>query len=119
VKDTCRRGGLVIDASQTLGAYPLDIRRIDPDSSSPSGINGCWARMGWAIIYAAPKWRREGRPIEYSWLAKAGSDNFAQLVNYRDEFREGARRFDMGEYSGFITFPWRSRPLSQIWTGES
>jgi len=105
---------LVIDASQTLGAYPLDIRRIDPDFLVSVGYKWLLGPYGLGYLYAAPKWRREGRPIEYSWLAKAGSDNFAQLVNYRDEFREGARRFDMGEYSGFINLPMAKQALSQI-----
>jgi len=47
-------------------------------------------------------------------LRKQGAIIVAQLVNYRDEFREGARRFDMGEYSGFINLPMAKQALGQI-----
>jgi len=66
---------------------------------------------GLGYLYAAPKWRTTGEPIEYSWLTKNDSENFAGLVNYRDDYRPGARRFDMGGFPGFITCRW---PLPRL-----
>ncbi|HMH24277.1 MAG TPA: aminotransferase class V-fold PLP-dependent enzyme [Puia sp.] len=105
---------LVIDASQSLGAYPMDIEKLDPDFLVSVGYKWLLGPYGLGYLYAAPRWRKEGRPIEYSWLAKKESENFAQLVNYRDEFREGARRFDMGEYPGFINLPMAKAAVSQV-----
>jgi selenocysteine lyase/cysteine desulfurase len=105
---------LVIDASQSMGAYPLDIGRIRPDFLVSVGYKWLLGPYGLGYLYAAPEWRKEGKPIEYSWLTKKGSENFAQLVNYRDEYRPGARRFDMGEFSNFISLPMAKQALSQV-----
>jgi selenocysteine lyase/cysteine desulfurase len=49
-----------------------------------------------------------------TWLTRNGSENFANLVNYRDDFRSGARRFDMGEFPGFIHVPMAIAALTQV-----
>lgn len=96
---------LVIDASQSLGVMPLDLDSIQPDFVVSVGYKWLLGPYGLGYLYAAPKWREAGVPLEYSWLAKQGSDDFANLVNYRNDYRPGARRFDMGEYSSFIHIP--------------
>ena len=44
----------------------------------------------------------DGRPLEPTWLAREGSDEFSQLARYIEAFRPGAARFDVGERSNFI-----------------
>jgi len=105
---------LVIDASQSMGAYPIDIATIQPDFLVSVGYKWLLGPYGLGYLYAAPKWQREGKPIEYSWLTKNDSENFAGLVNYRDDFKPGARRFDMGEFPGFIHVPMAIAALEQI-----
>lgn len=105
---------LVVDASQAMGAYPIDIGVIQPDFLVSVGYKWLLGPYGLGYLYAAPKWRREGRPIEYSWMTKNDSENFAGLVNYRDDYRPGARRFDMGEFSGFIHVPMAVAALNQV-----
>lgn len=53
-------------------------------------------------------------PLEQSWLTRAGSEDFARLVDYRDEYRPGARRFDMGEFPQFVLVPMAMAALRQI-----
>jgi selenocysteine lyase/cysteine desulfurase len=53
-------------------------------------------------------------PIEQSWMTRAGADDFARLVDYSEAYREGARRFDMGEFSQFVLAPMAERSLAQI-----
>lgn len=65
------------------------------------------------FLYAAPN-RREGRPLEFNWIAREGSDNFAGLVQYRDTFQAGARRYDVGERSNFGLMPVAMVALRQI-----
>jgi hypothetical protein len=48
---------------------------------------------------------RGGRPIEQNWIARRGSEDFASLVDYHDEYQPGARRFDVGERSNFSSMP--------------
>ncbi|MDO3642068.1 aminotransferase class V-fold PLP-dependent enzyme [Mucilaginibacter sp. L3T2-6] len=105
---------LVVDASQAMGAYPIDIQAVQPDFLVSVGYKWLLGPYGLGYLYAAPKYRETGRPIEHSWLTKNNSEDFAGLVNYRDDFRPGARRFDMGEFSGFINVPMAIAALTQV-----
>ena len=105
---------LVIDASQALGANVIDVKRIQPDFLTSVGYKWLLGPYGLAYLYAAPKWRESGRPIEYSWLTRAGSEDFGALIDYRDDYRPGARRFDMGEFPQFVLAPMATAALRQI-----
>jgi len=105
---------LVIDASQAMGVYPIDVEAIQPDFLVSVGYKWLLGPYGLGYLYASPKWQKEGRPIEYSWRSKSGSENFAALVNYRDEYQPGARRFDTGELPGFIHAPMSIEALKQL-----
>jgi selenocysteine lyase/cysteine desulfurase len=105
---------LVIDASQSLGACPLDLGRVQPDFLVAVGYKWLLGPYGLGYLYVAPKWRECGMPLEQSWLTRAGSEDFARLVDYRDEYRPGARRFDMGEFPQFVLVPMAIAALQQI-----
>lgn len=104
----------VVDASQSAGAYPLDIEKVRPDFLVTVGYKWLLGPYALGYLYAAPKWQERGLPIENSWLARAGSDDFAKLVGYTDEYRAGARRFDMGEFPNFVTLPMATAALRQV-----
>jgi selenocysteine lyase/cysteine desulfurase len=106
--------GLVIDASQSLGARPLDIKRIKPDFLTAVGYKWLLGPYGLGYLYVAPKWRESGVPLEQSWIARAGSDDFSRLVDHTDAYRPGARRFDMGESPQFVLAPMAIAALEQI-----
>jgi selenocysteine lyase/cysteine desulfurase len=105
---------LVIDASQSLGAYPIDVARIQPDFLVSVGYKWLLGPFSLGYLYVAPRWREAGLPLERSWLTRLGSDNFARLVDYTDEYRGGARRFDMGEFPQFNLLPMACAGLEQI-----
>jgi selenocysteine lyase/cysteine desulfurase len=104
----------VIDASQSLGVYPLSIDELQPDFLVSVGYKWLLGPYGLGYLYAAPRWQSEGMPLEHSWLTRAGSEDFARLVEYTDELQPGARRFDMGEYSQFNLVPMATAGLEQI-----
>lgn len=104
---------LVVDASQSLGALPLDVQTIQPDFLVAVGYKWLLGPYSLGYLYAAPRWHR-GRPLEHSWLARAGSDDFSRLTQYTEELRPGARRFDMGESTQFTTLPIAVAALEQI-----
>jgi selenocysteine lyase/cysteine desulfurase len=104
----------VVDASQSFGAYPLDVADAQPDFLTSVGYKWQLGPFGLAYLYVAPEWRERGRPIEASWLTRAGAENFAALVDYVDDYRPGARRFDMGEFPQFILTPMALAALSQL-----
>jgi selenocysteine lyase/cysteine desulfurase len=105
---------LVVDASQSLGAYPLEIEKVQPDFLVSVGYKWLLGPYAIGYLYAAPRWQENGRPIEYSWLSRAESENFSRLVEYRDEYRAGARRFDMGEFPNFVLVPMAIAALQQV-----
>lgn len=105
---------LVIDASQSLGAKPIDVGRIQPDFLVAVGYKWLLGPYGLGYLYVAPHWREIGVPLERSWLARRGSEDFARLVDYTDDYRDGARRFDMGEFSQFYHAPMACAALEQI-----
>ena len=102
----CRRVGaaLCIDATQSVGALPLDVKRIDPDFVAVASYKWLLGPYSLGFLYVAPR-RQGGRPIEHTWMARRDSEDFAGLVNYKDEFQAGARRFDVGERSNFALMP--------------
>ena len=69
------------------------------------------------FLYVAPR-HQGGRPIEHNWIARRASEDFAGLVNYQNEFQDGARRFDVGERSNFALMPIADASLKLIaeWT---
>jgi selenocysteine lyase/cysteine desulfurase len=89
---------LVVDASQSFGVLPLDLEAVRPDFLIAVGYKWLLGPYGLSYLYADPKYW-EGAPIEHNWLSRLGSEDFSSLVDYRDEYRPGARRFDMGERS--------------------
>lgn len=112
---------LVVDASQSLGAYPLSVAEVQPDFLVSVGYKWQLGPYGLGYLYVAPKWREDGRPLEASWLTRAGAEDFARLVDYTEDYRLGARRFDMGEYPQFVLTPMGLAALSQLldWSVES
>jgi selenocysteine lyase/cysteine desulfurase len=106
--------GLVIDASQSLGAQVLNLNRAAPDFLVAVGYKWLLGPYGLGYLWVAPKWREKGEPLEQSWLTRAGSEDFTRLVEYTDRFRAGSRRFDMGEFPQFLLTPMAAVALQQI-----
>lgn len=96
----CRKYGaaLVLDLTQSLGAMPVDFAAVQPDFAVAACYKWLMGPYGIGMMYVAPK-HYDGRPIEHNWINRAGSEDFSGLVDYRDDFQPGARRFDMGEKS--------------------
>jgi selenocysteine lyase/cysteine desulfurase len=89
---------LVVDASQSFGVLPLDLDAVRPDFLIAVGYKWLLGPYGLSYLYADEKYRN-GVPLEENWLSRQGSEDFSSLVDYRDDYRPGARRFDMGERS--------------------
>lgn len=108
---------LAVDATQSLGALPLDVREVDPDFLVAAAYKWLLGPYGMGFLYVAPR-RQQGRPLEHNWIAREGSEDFARLVDYGEGFQPGARRFDVGERSSFALVPMAIAALEQIaaWT---
>jgi selenocysteine lyase/cysteine desulfurase len=104
---------LVVDAIQSLGAHPFDVREVRPDFLVASVYKWLLGPYGFGFLYAGEGWR-EGAPIEHNWINRRGSEDFSRLVNYEDAFQPGARRYDVGERSNFALLPMANESLRQI-----
>ncbi len=104
---------LVVDASQSAGAMALDLARLRPDYLISVGYKWLLGPFALSYLFVAPE-HREGEPLEQNWILRAGSEDFARLVDYRDDYQPGARRFDMGQRSSFQLVPMAIAALEQL-----
>lgn len=112
-----RGAALVLDLTQSLGALPFDVREVQPDFVACAGYKWLLGPYGVGLLYTAPH-RQGGEPLEYNWITRADAEDFAGLVDYRDAYQPGARRFDMGERSHFLLLPMLEAALRRLcaWT---
>lgn len=95
---------LVIDGSQSVGAVPLDVSRLEPDSVICAGYKWLFGPYGMSLGYFGPR-LTDGIPLEETWIAREGSTDFSGLTTYSDRYQPGAVRFDVGERSHFNLIP--------------
>jgi len=106
--------GLALDVTQSVGALPLDVRRIQPDFLAAATYKWLMGPYALGLLYVSKRWQEEGRPIEHNWIHRKNSDNFARLVDYQDGFASGAQRFDVGERSNFALVPAAEAGIRQV-----
>lgn len=103
---------LVVDGTQSIGAVPFDVTEVLPDVVVTAPYKWMLGPYSMALAWWAPE-HRGGEPLEHSWMTRAGSDDFANLVDYASEFRPGARRYDVGQTSNFALLPALRAALEQ------
>ncbi|WP_164010973.1 aminotransferase class V-fold PLP-dependent enzyme [Pyxidicoccus trucidator] len=104
---------LAVDGTQSVGALPLDVGKVRPDFLVAAGYKWLMGPYSQGYLYVAPGYR-EGVPLEQSWILRQGSEDFSRLVDYRDAYQPGARRFDVGERSNFQLVPMAAAALEQL-----
>ncbi len=111
----CRKQktALVIDGIQSLGAMPFSIKEVQPDFLVTASHKWLLGAYSFGFCYIAPQWQNT-TPLEENWLNRSGSQDFSRLVDYKDDYQKGARRFDMGEASNFFLAPVAKAALEQI-----
>jgi len=111
----CRACGaaFVIDATQSVGAFPFDLATIHADAVACAGYKWLLGSYGIGVLWLGPRYD-DAEPLEETWAGRAGSEDFRGLVNYRDEYQPGAARFDVGERSSFVLVPMLARGLEMV-----
>lgn len=104
---------LVVDGTQSVGALPFDMEAIRPDALICAGYKWLLGPYGLSLAWFGPR-LDDGHPLEENWMHRKGSENFAGLVNYQDEYKPGAARYSMGETSSFIHVPMQLAALQLI-----
>ena len=107
----------IIDASQSLGAIPLDVASLKPDAMVAVGYKWLLGPFSLGFLYLDPG-LHDGEPLEENWISRAGAEDFTQLVDYHDEYLPGARRFDVGQRTNFQLTPMAMAAIQQLldWT---
>ncbi|MFO7845003.1 MAG: aminotransferase class V-fold PLP-dependent enzyme [Balneolaceae bacterium] len=113
-------GYFVIDGTQSVGALPLDVQNVKPDALICAGYKWLMGPYGVALGYFGPR-LTGGLPLEEGWIVRKNSEDFSALVNYEEEYQPGAKRYDVGQRSNFITLPMMREALEQVlsWTPEA
>jgi selenocysteine lyase/cysteine desulfurase len=87
---------MAIDATQSLGAMPFQLDQVKPDFLVTAGYKWLLCPYGFTIMYVSELWRNS-RPLEESWQARENAEDFGSLVLSSDNYKSGARRFDVGQ----------------------
>lgn len=94
---------LVIDGTQSIGAVDFNLPRVKPDFLIAAAYKWLLGPYTMGFMYVDDQYLEKGVPLEHNWTNKYDAENFSDLVNYKDRYLSGARRFDMGGKSQFHT----------------
>ena len=92
---------------------PFSVDEVQPDFMIAAGYKWMLSPYGFGLMYVAKEWQ-SSRPLEETWVARKNADDFAGLVEYNDEYMEGARRFEVGEKGTPTILPGAIAALEQI-----
>lgn len=104
---------LVIDGTQSIGALPFDVQEIQPDAVATSGYKWLMGPYSVGMAYYG-EYFAQGKPFENGWMNRLHSEDFANLVNYQDEYQPGSIRYEMGESANFILTPMLTEAIRQV-----
>ncbi|MFN0216249.1 MAG: aminotransferase class V-fold PLP-dependent enzyme [Saprospiraceae bacterium] len=121
IGERCRqnRTFFAIDGTQCIGGYPFDLQKVKPDFLVCAAYKWLLGPYGNTLAYFGDFFN-EGTPLEQTWAGRLGSQEFKDLINYQPQYRPGAYRYNMGEFSNFIQLPMVAEGLQHIldWTPE-
>ena len=92
---------LIIDGTQSIGALQFPFDDVQPDALICGGYKWLLGPYSIGAAYFGP-WFDDKEPIENNWINRKDSQDFRQLVNYQENYRDGAARFNVGENSNFL-----------------
>ena len=111
---------LVVDGTQSIGAYPFDVARIRPDAVVAGGYKWLLGPYGCGYAWYGPR-MDDGIPLEENWINREKSDDFSRLSEYQSTYRPLATRYSVGESSNFIMVPMQQAGLDLLngWAPEA
>lgn len=93
----CREQGtfFVVDGIQALGQVPLDVRSAEIDILATGGHKWLCSPFGTGFAYVRRELVTRLEPRVVGWTAMAGTLDYSKLLDYRYEFWDTARRFEV------------------------
>lgn len=104
---------LILDGTQSVGAYPFDIDEIKPDALICAGYKWMLGAYGLGVAYYG-EYFDNARPAEDNWINRLNSEDFSGLIEYEEAYQPGAMRFSVGEHSSFVLAPMLIEALKQL-----
>jgi len=104
---------LIIDGTQSVGALPFSVTKIQPDALVCAGYKWLMGAYGLGLAYYSEKFS-DGNPIEENWINRFNSEDFTGLVNYESRYQPHAGRYNVGEVSNFVYTPMLTTAIEQI-----
>ena len=91
---------LLVDAAQSIGPLHTDVQAIGIDALAVTTQKGLLGVYGMGFLYVRPAWAQRLQPVS---LGRFGVDEKSTmgkgLINEPLALRQGARRFDLGNYN--------------------
>lgn len=104
---------LIIDGTQSVGAFPFSIQQIEPDALICGGYKWLLGPYSVGMAYYSDAFNN-GTPIEHNWMNRYNSEDFNNLTQYEDRYQEKAARYSVGESSNFVLTPMMTRAIEQL-----
>jgi selenocysteine lyase/cysteine desulfurase len=113
-KRTSEVGALmVIDGTQSVGALPFDVQKLQPDALICAGYKWLLGPYSIGLAYYSEAFNN-GKPLEENWISRLKSEDFSRLIDYQPAYQPGAMRYDVGERSNFILVPMQIKAIQQL-----
>jgi selenocysteine lyase/cysteine desulfurase len=104
---------LIVDGTQSVGALPFDVEKIQPDALICAGYKWLFGPYSIGLGYFG-EYFDNGKPVEENWINRLHSEDFSSLINYQQHYQPCALRYDVGEHSNFILVPMMLKALEQL-----
>lgn len=103
----------IVDGTQSVGALPIDVATCRIDALICAAYK--WLLGPYSIGFGYfSEYFNAGIPLENSWMNKSNANDFTRLTSYVGEYKPGAARYNVGEFSNFILTPMLNAALDQI-----
>ncbi len=103
----------VIDATQSIGAQPFDVGKLDPDFVACSAYKWLLSPDAVGFLYVAPR-HLGGRPIEDNHAGRISESSMELSAGYGRNYLPDASRFDQGAADSMIHMPMAVTALQQL-----
>ena len=104
----------VIDGTQSIGAMPFDVKEVAPDALVVAGYKTLFGPYQSGLAWFGERFD-DGVPLEEPWAARESSELFVSgRLEYVQEYRPAAARYDVGERSNQIQLPMLNASLDMV-----
>ena len=115
IGEKCRENNayFIADGTQSVGALPIDVTDFKIDALITAAYKWLLGPYSIGLAYYREIYNT-GTPIEDSWMTRSNAEDFTSLAKYVDDYKPGAGRYNMGEFSSPIHLPMLDRALQQL-----